>query len=263
MANKLHSWFVPANVNSHAKLRLFCFPYAGGGASVYRDWHKFFPKEIEVCAVQLPGRESRGLEAPIHSLDQLVLAITEEIQPLLNMPFALFGHSMGALLAFETARQLIRKNKRTPDHLFVSGRSAPHLIHRNTKLHLLPDNELKNELRLLNGTPDAVLQNNELMDLLMPRLRADFEVCETYSYAVDEPIHCPITAYGGMDDHGVSFESLAAWKEHTSNDVDLKMFEGDHFFLHSEQEHLTQSLSSSIFQTAKSLQRSFITVPAR
>ncbi|WP_053375081.1 thioesterase II family protein [Paenibacillus sp. FJAT-27812] len=253
MTSKLHSWFVPANINSHANLRLFCFPYAGGGASIYREWQKHFPKNIEVCAVQLPGRESRGLESPIHSLDQIVNAIAEEIQPLLAMPFAFFGHSMGALIAFETARQLTRKYKRIPDHLFVSGRSAPHLTHRYRKLHLLPDDELKNELRQLNGTPDAVLQNNELMDLLLPRLRADFEVCETYTYSVDMPIHCPITAYGGLDDHAVSMESLAAWKEHTSYHADLKMFEGDHFFLHNEQQKLAQDVGSML-QTAKALQ---------
>lgn len=261
MATKLHSWFVHANIHSSAKLRLFCFPYAGGGASIYRDWQKLFPMEIEVCAVQLPGRESRGLEAPIHSLDKLVHAIVDEIQPLLNLPFVFFGHSMGALLAFETARQLKRKNKRVPDHLFVSGRSAPQLAHRNRKLHLLPDNELKNELRLLNGTPDAVLQNNELMDLLLPRLRADFEVCETYMYMADEPMDCPITAFGGTDDFEVSLESLAAWKEQTRYDSDLQIFKGDHFFLHSEQEVLAQSVHSHIFRTAKALQSSLISVP--
>jgi surfactin synthase thioesterase subunit len=254
MTSKLHSWFVPANINPHADLRLFCFPYAGGGASIYREWHKHFPNNIEVCAVQLPGRESRGLEAPIHSLDQLVHTIIEEIQPLLNRPFAFFGHSMGALIAFEAARQLTKKYNRIPDHLFVSGRSAPHLTHRYRKLHLLPDDELKNELSLLNGTPDAVLQNNELMDLLLPRLRADFEVCETYQYALDAPIQCPISAYGGLDDHAVSFESLAAWKGHTNHQADLKMFDGDHFFLHNEQEKLAQDVSSSMLQTAKALQ---------
>jgi medium-chain acyl-[acyl-carrier-protein] hydrolase len=263
MTSKLHSWFVPANIHTHARLRLFCFPYAGGGASVYREWHKLFPKEIEVCAVQLPGRESRGLEAPIHSLDQLVHSIADEIQPLLNMPYVFFGHSMGALIAFETARHISRKNKRTPDHLFVSGRSAPHLTHRYRKLHLLPDDELKDELKLLNGTPDAVLQNKELMDLILPRLRADFEVCETYRYTADKPINCPITAYGGKDDLAVSFESLAAWSEHTSHHADLKMFEGDHFFLHNEQDNLAQSLNSSILQTAKALESSFISVPVR
>ena len=245
MTSKLHSWFLNANVNSHANLRLFCFPYAGGGASVFRDWSRFFPKDVEVCPVQLPGRESRGLESPMTSLSQIVQAIVVEIGPLLQTPFVFFGHSMGALIAYETARQISRKYGKQPVHLFVSGRSGPGLPYTKKKLHQLPDDEFKMELKRMNGTPEAVLQHDELMQLLMPRLRADFEVCETYSYIHDQPLRCPISAFGGDADYDVSVASLAAWNEQTNSEFFLHMFDGDHFFLHNQQENIMQTVYDS------------------
>jgi medium-chain acyl-[acyl-carrier-protein] hydrolase len=242
MTSKLHSWFLNANVNSRANLRLFCFPYAGGGASVFREWPRFFPYDIDVCPVQLPGRESRGLESPMTSLTQIVEALVSEIQPLLQTPFAFFGHSMGALLAYETARQLGRNHGKHPVHLFVSGRSGPQLPYTKKKLYQLPDDEFTMELRRMNGTPEAVLQHEELMQLLLPRLRADFEVCETYTYNQDEPLPCPISAFGGTADHDISVASLAAWNEHTLSEFYLHMFEGDHFFLHGQQENIMKTV---------------------
>ncbi|MEW9701881.1 thioesterase II family protein [Paenibacillus sp. SI8] len=246
MTSKLHSWFLHANVNSHAKLRLFCFPYAGGGASVFRDWSRYFPKDIEVCPVQLPGRESRGLESPMTSLSQIVQAIVVEIQPLLQTPFVFFGHSMGALIAYETARQLSRIYGKPPEQLIVSGRSSAGLPYTKKKLHELPDNEFIMELRRMNGTPEAVLQHDELMQLLLPRLRADFEVCETYSYIQDQPLPCPISAFGGNSDYDVTVASLASWNEHTMSEFNLHMFEGDHFFLHGQQDKVIQTVIDSI-----------------
>lgn len=251
MATKLHSWFMNANVHSRADMRLFCFPYAGGGASIYRDWLQLLPKEIEVCPVQLPGRENRGLEAPMCSLPEIVQAVADEIGPLLNLPFALFGHSMGALLAYETARQLDRKYNKTPLHLFVSGHSAPHLPHSGRKLYSLSDQELIHELRILRGTPEAILQNDELMVLLLPRLRADFQVCETYSFFRDNPIACPITALGGIEDHDVSMDNLAAWGELTQKETELQLLSGDHFFLHNEQEVIVQLIKDRMHHANK------------
>lgn len=246
MTSKLHSWFFNANVNSRANLRIFCFPYAGGGASVFREWSRFFPKDVEVCPVQLPGRESRGLESPMTSLSHIVQAIVVEIEPLLQTPYAFFGHSMGALIAYETACQINSKYGKPPAHLFVSGRSGPSLPYTKKKLYQLPDDAFKNELRLMNGTPEAVLQHDELMQLLLPRLRADFEVCETYSYIQNQPLPCPISAFGGKADYGVSAASLAAWNEHTLNEFNLYMFDGDHFFLHNQQENVMQTVIDSI-----------------
>jgi medium-chain acyl-[acyl-carrier-protein] hydrolase len=246
MGTKLHSWFLHADVQSRAQVRLFCFPYAGGGASVYREWASRFPAEIEVCPVQLPGRESRSLEAPISSLPQIVQALVMEMGPLLSKPFVFFGHSMGALIAYETARQLSRRFGKAPVHLFVSGRGAPHLASTRRKLHLLPDDDFKRELRSLNGTPEAVLQHEELMQLLMPRLRADFEVCETYTYLQDRPLACPISVFGGTRDKDVSIETLHAWGELTEKSVQVQQLEGDHFFLHPRQEELIQCIKGTL-----------------
>ncbi|SFJ92621.1 Surfactin synthase thioesterase subunit [Paenibacillus sp. UNC496MF] len=250
MKSALQSWFLNANEQSNANSRLFCFPYAGGGASIFRGWTQYFPNDIEVCPVQLPGRESRVLESPMISLSQIVKAIVGEIKPLLHTPFVFFGHSMGALIAYETAREIGRVYGKHPAHLFVSGRSSPQLPSIKKKLHQLPEDEFKSELRRLNGTPEAVLQNDDLMQLLMPRLRADFEVCETYSYIQDLPLPCPISAFGGKGDHDVSSASLAAWKEQTRSAFFLHMFDGDHFFLQSNQESIMQTVLRDMYYHA-------------
>ncbi|NEW06649.1 thioesterase [Paenibacillus sp. SYP-B3998] len=255
MMSKLHSWFLNARVNSQAKLRLFCLPYAGGGASVFREWQQFFPKDIEVCPIQLPGREGRGLESPMTSLTEIVQTLVTEIEPLLHTPFVFFGHSMGAMLAFETVRQIGEKYERIPEHLFVSGRSAPHLSSMNKQLHHLDDDQFKIELRLLKGTPEAILQHDELMELLMPRLRADFELCETYVYKQAEPLACPISAFGGIADEDVSAASIAAWNEHTQHEFNMKMFDGDHFFIHSRQDEVMKFVYEIFHKTPAILAR--------
>lgn len=230
------SWFLNAHAGSVATLRLFCFPYAGGGASVFSNWKRELPAYIQVCPVQLPGRESRVIEDPMDSVEAIVDSLVSEISPFLHTPFAFFGHSMGALIAFETARQLHSKHHVAPTHLFVSGKTAPHLPYPRNSLHNLPDDQFKKELQLMQGTPEEVLQNDELMDIVMPQLRADFTAVETYVYRPGEVLPCPISAFGGLQDHDVSIESLQAWQEHTQGPFQVQMLEGNHFFLH-QQEH--------------------------
>jgi medium-chain acyl-[acyl-carrier-protein] hydrolase len=237
-------WLTIPKPNPNAELRLFCFPYAGGGALTFRSWafSEIIPK-IEICPIELPGRGMRMKERPFTQMSSLVQAIAPSLLPYLDKPFALFGHSMGGLLSFELARLLRRDYGCSPAHLFVSGRRAPQVPAPDPSIHTLPNSEFLAELRRLNGTPEEVLQNEELMQLLLPTLRADFAVLETYVYTPQSPLNCPITVFGGLQDPEVCCETLEAWREQTRAVFSLQMFPGDHFFLHTAQSLLLQSLN--------------------
>lgn len=233
-------WVSRPKPNPGAQMRLFCFPYAGGGTAVFHAWPSGLPRAVEVCSLRLPGRESRLQEAPFNRLPLAVQALSDAILPYLDKPFAFFGHSMGALIAFELARHLRRQQSATPVHLFVSGCSAPQLDTSETPIHQLPHDAFIEELRRLSGTPDEVLQNNEILELLLPALRADFAVCEEYLYVPDGPLDCPISASGGQNDPEVTEEALGAWREQTRGAFDLQLFAGNHFFLHSARGRLLE-----------------------
>lgn len=244
------SWVTCPKHNSQASLRLFCFPYAGGGALGFRPWADSLPKTIEVCPVELPGRGVRLMESPFARLEPLVQAIAHALLPHLDKPFAFFGHSMGALVSFELARLLCREYGNSPVHLFVSGCRAPQVPDPDPPIHALPESEFLKEVRRLNGTPEAVLENAELMQLFLPILRADFAVIETYVYAPAPTLECPITAFGGLQDSSVSCNALEAWREQTSASFSLQMLPGNHFFLHSAHPLLLQALSRKLYQLA-------------
>lgn len=246
-------WFtVPSNerANERAKIRLFCFPYAGGSSLIFRTWANALGPSIAVCPAHLPGRERRLIEKPYTSAQSLVEAAAEAIVPHLDLPFAFFGHSMGALISFELARHLRRLHLPSPVHLFLSGRCAPQAGIREKVTYNLTANEFAEELRRLNGTPREVLENQELMDLMIPLLRADFEICQTYRYTQEPALDCPITAFGGLYDRDVSEEMIAAWKKQTTGSFRLCMMPGDHFFVHSAQDQILGVVSQ---QCTKSL----------
>ena len=237
------SWRSP---NLQASLRLFCFPYAGGAALTFRTWPDSLPITIQICPVELPGRGKRIASVPFTRLQLLVQAIAIAILPYLDKPFAFFGHSMGGLVSFELARLLRKKYGKSPVHLFVSGYRAPQVPDPDPPIHDLPEPEFLEALRRLNGTPEVVLGNTELMQILLPALRADFAVIETYAYTPESPLACPITAFGGLQDREVSCEDLKAWQQQTNAAFSLQMLPGDHFFLQSAQPLLLQSLSQEL-----------------
>lgn len=247
---KRNSWVVVHKPNSRAKLRLFCFPYAGGGAYIYRSWSDTLPPFVEVCSIQLPGRGGRMSEEPLSDLAQVVEEAARGLQPYFDRPFAFFGHSMGALISYELARQLQSENKTGPKHLFVSAHRAPHLPRTEPSFYNLPDDELIDELRRLKGTPSEVLENPELMHLMLPLMRADFSVCQNYDFqAAAQPLACPITVFGGLEDT-VTSEQLQDWRQHTTATFKLRLFPGDHFFLHTSHESLLRALAQELLPLA-------------
>jgi medium-chain acyl-[acyl-carrier-protein] hydrolase len=245
-ATALDSWIACRKPNPQARLRLFCFPYAGTGASIFRTWSDGLPAEVEVCPVEFPGRGTRLMETPFTQLSPLVQALAQALVPLLDKPFAFFGHSLGALVGFELARQLRRQSGVQPVRLFVSADRAPQVPHRDRPIHALPEGEFLAELRRLNGIPGKVLEEVELMQIMLPVLRADFAVYETYMCSTEPPLNCPISTFGGLQDHRVSRGDLEAWRDQTSVSFSLRMFPGDHFFWNTTQPLLLQALSQEL-----------------
>ena len=241
-------WFYRPSPNRSCSLRLFCIPHAGAGASIFRKWPHQLPRHVEVCGIQLPGREARFEEPPHTELFGLVEALAKAVGPYTNVPFALFGHSMGALIAFALAHELRRSHLPQPVQLMVSGRRAPQLPNNDPPIHDLPEEQFLRRISELNGTGGGVLQNEELMELLSPVLRADFKVCETYNSEPVEPLNCPISAFGGLQDTEVNQNEMAAWRQQTRRGFVLKMFSGDHFYLHADPLSFLKALSLQLEQ---------------
>jgi medium-chain acyl-[acyl-carrier-protein] hydrolase len=213
---------------------------------LFQHWSRNLPSGVEVCPIQLPGRGKRWHEPPFTRLLPLVKAIAQGLLPYLDRPFAFYGHSMGAMISFELARLLRREGKPQPVHLFVSSSDAPHLGSTLQPIYDLPEPELMDELRRLNGTPKAAFEHPELMQLLLPLIRADFAVCQTYVYSDEPPLDCTISAFGGKQDPDVSRESLNQWRRHTTSAFSLRMLEGDHFFLHQGRQRFLDILSQDL-----------------
>lgn len=222
-------------------VRLFCFPYAGGGASAFRAWPSRLPPDVQVCPIQLPGRENRWGEPAYTDLSPLVGDLADALAPLLEVPFALFGHSLGALIAFELTRELRRSGQASPDLLLVAGCRAPQVPDLTPPIHRLPEEDFVEELRKLNGMPDSICQNREYLGLIVPTLRADLALYETYAYQEEEPLSCPIAAFAGEDDGRARGPAVAAWEAQTRAAFSLRVFAGDHFFVVSAQDDLLRA----------------------
>jgi medium-chain acyl-[acyl-carrier-protein] hydrolase len=232
MTSTAASWIGAAP--PEAGFRLFCFPHAGGSTLLYRDWPQHTPDGLAVVPVKLPGREERHREPVPADLDALLDPLLEGLLPYLRRPFGFFGHSMGALVAFEAARRL------GLDHLFVSASRAPHLCDGLPRLSDLPWHELIHRLGLLGCGVPEVLADERVVRLVEPVLRADLELCERYRATAGAPLSCPITAFGGTADSETPEHALAAWRHHTIGAFALHRYPGGHFFL---RDHRTEILS--------------------
>ncbi|KAA3617198.1 MAG: thioesterase [Calditrichaeota bacterium] len=235
-------WIVKLKPNPNAKLKLFCLPFAGGSSVAYRDWNDVLPATVELCAIEIPGRGQRLGEPLLKNLPELVTKLAEGIKEELDRPFVLFGHSMGAATGFELTHLLQSKYQKTPEHLFFSGRGAPQIPERDEPIHKLPKNEFIDKIRSFNGTPKEVLAHEELMELVIPIIRADFEVCETYNYQQRAPLNIPMTVLGGLSDEDINKSDLESWGIHTQNEFNIRMFPGGHFYLQDQVHALVQTI---------------------
>ncbi|GAA2205286.1 alpha/beta fold hydrolase [Nonomuraea monospora] len=218
------TWFHTLDPRPRAAMRLFCFPHAGGAAAAFRDWHRAFPPSVEVRAVQYPGRADRLRETPLDDAHLLADQVAEAMGPLLDRPAVLFGHSLGSVVAYETALRV------RPAHLVVSGRRAAH-VPRPGSVHLGTEQELVAELRRLGGTEPELLDQPEVRSYILPIMRADYRMAETYRSRPAEPLDCPITAIIGDDDPEVDATNAGGWAELTRGGFKLHVLPGDHFYL--------------------------------
>jgi surfactin synthase thioesterase subunit len=250
------TWFPPCRPESAPALpldadaiQLFCLPHAGAGASAYRDWPESLAPGIEAIPVQLPGRESRHREPARRSAAELVAELTGPLADRAGRDFALFGHSMGALLCYELAHVLSELGK-PPRHLFVSGLGGPHLPFVGPLLHEKTDDELLVAVAEMEGTSPEVLAQPELVKLLLPLLRADLTVWETYvpRPSAELRVPVPITALGGRDDPGVSLERLRAWQQLTSADFHREVFDGGHFYHHAARDEVATVIKKRLLE---------------
>ena len=222
-------WF-PVVPDPAAAVRLYCFPYAGGGPQAFQAWRGLLPAEVACVPVRLPGRETRLGEPPFTRLGPLVASLVAALEEGLEPPYALYGHSMGAIVAFELARALRRAGAEPPLGLIVSGRPAPLLRCADRRIHTLSDADLARELRALGGLPDAIAAHPELIAFFLPLLRADLEVNEDYVHDEEPPLDCPLTALAGAGDPRVRVEDVAAWRPHTTAAFRFERIAGGHFF---------------------------------
>jgi len=239
------SWF-QTQPDSGARYRLFCFPYAGGGSGIFRGWIRLLQPKIEVIPALLPGRESRLREPAFTSIDAIVETLSREIVPFLDRPFAFFGHSMGAMISFNLARRLRAERSIEAEHLFLSGRRAPQLPERDPVIHDLPEPEFIAEVERLDGTPKEVLENRELMEILLPMLRADFAVCASFNYVPAPPLKTSITVLGGIRDESATREKIEGWCAETIGSCSVSMLDGDHFFINQQRDEILRIINRTL-----------------
>lgn len=233
-------WIGPYQARPAAELRLFCFPYAGGNASAFWGWSAAFSRDVEVCPVQLPGRATRPFETAFQSLHELVPVLADQLDGLFDRPFAFYGHSMGALLAFELAHELRARGRTQPMALFPAAHLAPAIPHR-FGIAERTDLELIAYVKRMSDQPE-LLDHPELLRLLLPTLRSDLSVCDSYAYQRRPKLDCAVTVFGGIAD-SIARVDLEAWQAETTGPFAVEMLPGRHFFLNTARDALLQSLS--------------------
>jgi medium-chain acyl-[acyl-carrier-protein] hydrolase len=229
--NRMGQWISARDISTESRMRLFCLPHAGSGSAAFYRWKRLLPTWLDVCPVFLPGREIRLGEPSFERADELVDEMTEAVEPYLDKPFAIFGHSMGSLLSFELAHRLRDRGFGELRWLFLSGRIAAHIPPPHRSFHTLPEDEMLDKLAARYGPlPQSLLDEPDLRALFLPILRADLGVVESYQHREREPLACPVTVYAGSDDHSVSAEGLSAWKAQTRGPFAATRYPGDHFY---------------------------------
>lgn len=244
------AWLVREQEQADRPQRLFALPYAGGGASTYRRWAELLPG-VEVVPVQLPGREERLQESAIADRRTLVTAIADALGPLTDRPYGIFGHSMGAKIAFELARELRRRGAPPPVGLFVSACRAPHLPRIPTPpVASLPDHLFAAMLARIDGTPHELLEDPAFMRTFLPTMRADFAVVDGYRYDDEAALRMPLVAFGGTQDPEVRMQDLSAWRVHTTSRFRLVPVAGGHFVVSSRARDIVEAIASELAAAA-------------
>ncbi|MDY7225112.1 thioesterase II family protein [Hyalangium rubrum] len=241
-AEALTPWLPNRKPLAAPRLRLFCFPYAGGSVSAFQGWSEALPEGVELCAVQPPGRERRLMERPFRRLPELLDALEPVLLPLLDKPFVLLGYSMGTRIALALTQRWQERGGPQPQGLVMCAAAAPHVSRPSRES--LDDARFLELLRNYEGTPPEVLAHRELMELLLPVLRADFALSDTVLPTT--PVRCPMSVWGGLEDPHVSSEELERWRELSAGEFRIRRFPGRHFFLRTHRDALLAALHSEL-----------------
>jgi medium-chain acyl-[acyl-carrier-protein] hydrolase len=224
-------WLLRFSKSASPSLRLFCFPFAGSSASIFRPWIDSLPAEVEVLAVQLPGRENRLREPCMREMEDIVQCLDDEIGSYLEPPFVLFGHSLGTLIAYQLLQRLERSGRSTAELFVASGGPAPHTCSAPDAPRRLTQNQILADLQRISGSHSELLNDPEVLALLLPMLQADFEIYANYRYREAPPLRCPIIALRGAADAYITHGSQAEWKQHTNGQFSFHTLPGRHLFM--------------------------------
>lgn len=227
-------WLVRNRVGKNTDFRLFCFSYAGGNAATFRRWHEVLAENVEVVSIQLPGRANRYGEPVITEMDSLIDQLLSAMSGCLDKPYALFGHSLGSRIAFQLAVECSKRRLRMPSHFIGSASRSPDLPIGIGDIYKLPDEEFLTEMGKLNGTPISILENKDLMQMLLPQLKADFCLAYEYQYTGDIKLDIPLSIFSGKEDTEITYNQLQKWGDYFITSPDITMFEGGHFFIDDE-----------------------------
>ncbi len=249
----MSDWFRPFKCNKNSYISLFCFHYGGGSASAYKKWAKDIIDQVDLVAIQLPGRENRFREPLLKNVSQVTNELYKNFDSYIHKPFIFFGHSIGALIAFEFARLLRKKDISEPKHLIVSAAKAPQLPLKRSIIHNLPDSKFVEEICKYNGIPNNILEDQGLASIFLPIIRADFSISETYQYATEEVLSFPITALGGLNDASLEQADLLEWSKQTSSFFEYNLLPGDHFFIRSSYQQVITIMNNILYKEISKL----------
>lgn len=239
-------WFFCTAARPSAPVRLFCLPFAGGGASAFNAWSNSFPETVELHAIQLPGRESRYNEKALTDAYETARYLADAIAAYLDRHYAVFGYSMGALIAFELIRELRRRGAPMPEQLFVAARSAPQLPATPPPLSQLPRESFLEQVRFYYQPPEQAWRNSDLIEIILPALRADISLCDRYVYRTEPPLACPIQAFAGKQDRSSPLAAVQQWRVQTTGSFGFEVFDGTHFFINSEVSRVQEIIVSRL-----------------
>ncbi|MEX2963534.1 thioesterase II family protein [Microbulbifer sp. TYP-18] len=244
MSVKNNPWLVNYTNRPTAEVRLICFHYAGGSASAYRNWPKFLSANVDLLGVQLPGREGRYQEDFITNFDELIGKVVVALEPVIDKPYVVFGHSMGSLMSFECLRQIGSKGLPLPLFYIPAGRRSPQFPEDEPPIAHLPEGDfLTALLKEYEDNLGDVLRNKDLREVFIPQLRADFKLCENYCYREKEKLNCPIYAFGGEQEQKLGEKEIQGWAAHTNCEFFAKRFPGDHFFIHKSESMVVREIN--------------------
>jgi surfactin synthase thioesterase subunit len=255
-------WFLRRSPRPHASMRLFAFPFAGAGASVFNAWHENLDRHIELLALQPPGRGARFGSPLVSTMTVMANLVVDAMRPFLDKPYAIFGHSIGALTAFEVVRTLRHRGLPGPTRLFASAKRAPHLPPLGPQIHGLPDADFIQAISAYEGMPPEVLADPDLLAVVTPILRSDFKMSESYRHEVEAPLDCDLSLFGSVRDPFVPAPDLQAWAPLVSGKVDCRMFAPGHFFVATHAQEVIAAVNETLASAAAGRSAAACGVPA-